>query len=83
MNYVTQDELKQAQISFLRMSDDEVDQIRDSMAEQTFERLAAFGGTGELASCIVEETGEPVSMLIYEIIYSARVTKLFEERNNA
>lgn len=81
MNYVTQNELKLAKTEFLRMNDRQIASLQEVMAEQDFERRAAFGQGFALAACIVEETGEPVAQILYELCYKARITKLFEERD--
>ena len=83
VNYVTQAEWDQAVKTRRAMSANDIALLREAMAEQQFERRAAFGGEGLLAAAFVEGTGEPVSPILYELCYKARVNKLFEERDNA
>ncbi len=82
VNYVTQAELDQACEEYDALSGVQIDALRESMAEQRFERKAVFGGSGSLAKCLVEGTGETVTPALYELCYRARVNKLFEERDN-
>lgn len=81
-NYVTQAELDAARETYKTMGGTAVSMLKDAIAEQRAERRAAIGGDGSLAPCVVEETGEPVSPLLYELCYRARVAKLFEERDS-
>lgn len=82
-NLVTQDELDQARKTCRAMSDEDRTLLQETVAEQQFERNAAFGGGGYLAPSFVVETGELVSSFMYELCYKARVDKLFEDRDNA
>lgn len=81
-NTVTQAELAAAIVTRRAMSENDLYLMKDMMAEAQFERKAAFGGQGLLAAAFVEETKEPVSAILYELCYKARVAKLFEERDS-
>jgi len=78
-NIVTLTEVKEAKNILANMTDVEIKELKMNMAEKQFERAAAFGGDGELSPAIIEETGEKVDNLIYEICYNQRIAKLFNE----
>lgn len=80
-NIVTQAERDQAVKDLAAMDIEDVRLLKNMIIEQDFERQAAFGIGYCLAPAEIEETGEPVSRLLYELCYKARVDKLFEERD--
>lgn len=79
MNYITQSELDQAKAKLASMSDSEIENLVNALAESNFERMAAFGGSGSLSRC-VEETGEEVGEVLFELAYRVRLNKLFAKR---
>lgn len=80
-NYVTQAELDKARESYADLSGEQIEMIREEMAEQAVGRNVAGHNYG-LSPAVVEESGEGVSSILYEIVYRARVAKLFTERDN-
>lgn len=82
-NFVTQAELDTARKTLDNMSDEARYLLEEEMAEQRVERRAAFGGNGDLAEALVEETGLRISEVMFELCYKARINKLFEDRDNA
>ena len=80
MNYITQSELDQAKAKLASMSENEVELLVNAIAEAKFERMAAVGGDGSLSRGVVEETGEEIGEVLFELAYRARLNKLFAKR---
>ena len=80
-NYVTQAELDQARETYAVLSEDDLTLLEEGMAEAHYERRAAFGGSGQLATAFVTGTGEAITPVLYELCYKARIAKLFKERD--
>lgn len=81
-NVITPNEKAAAEAVWESMSEGERDQLMDALTEKKFEVQAAFGPGYEIAPAKVDGTNETVPMHIYEIAYRARISKLFEERDD-